>query len=53
MIDLSDQDWNCEGCIKNYDKPSGKFCPVCGKEMTIGEEECFGTCSNCYNHIEE
>ena len=38
-----------EECMpSNYDQPSGNKCE-CGREMTIGEWECFGHCFKCYD----
>jgi hypothetical protein len=45
-------DWNISESEfpENYENPSGKFCN-CGKEMTIGESECFGTCFSCFDIV--
>jgi hypothetical protein len=33
--------------MERLDSPSGKKC-ACGKETTIGEDEAFGACVDCY-----
>lgn len=30
------------------DTPSEYPCPICGKEMTMGEYEAAGICTDCY-----
>jgi hypothetical protein len=35
----------------NYSEFSGNFCSRCGKEMTVGEFECFDGCIDCIDPI--
>lgn len=34
--------------LDNIESPSGQKCPVCTKEMNIGEAEIVGICLRCY-----
>jgi len=54
MIDFIYEDFFENNLSDNLNNSlSGKFCPVCGKEMTEDEEICYGVCFKCYATTEQ